>query len=98
MKTVFRNGRHYVYRSVRRDGRVISEYVGRGELFAALADLVNGHAALRRQGRELDRRRERDWADRLEAEERDVVAAYGRVGALAAAALTSAGFHLHKRG
>ncbi len=39
MALVYRNGRPYLYRSVRRGGRVTSEYLGRGidaQLIAAL--------------------------------------------------------------
>ena len=89
-----RNGRPYYYRSVRRAGRVRSEYVGNGPL-AELASLVD---RADKQGRDEAAgawRRERAV---LDAEDRCRAATFAAVEIIARIALELAGFHRHKRG
>ena len=56
MGLVYRNGRPYLYRSVRRAGRVSSEYVGRGEDALLIAALET----IERDERDFERWRERN--------------------------------------
>ncbi len=95
------DARGYWYRSKRESGRVVREYIGRGEWCASLATLEDLDA--RRAGDE--RRRQREARARLEAQVLAVEAAGGLAGAVwtvaegaARAALEGAGYHLHARG
>lgn len=88
------NGRWYYYRSRREAGRVVSEYLGaaeRGGLFASL-DTTD------RTRRFLIRASEREERELAEREERELAEWFGRVEAVADAAIIAAGFHRHKRG
>src|SRR5262245_48324919 len=86
MHLVYRNGRPYLYRSVRRNGRVTSEYIISGEPAVSLA---------RRYAQERDADAARFDADRaLEAELEDYCA---RVEELARATLYANGYHQHHR-
>jgi hypothetical protein len=94
MALIDRGGRTYLYRSVRRGGRVTSRYVAAGEsavMIAALEGLDHGERAERRQA-ERDRRRE------LDDLERQLDELVERARSLAVAALAAAGYHQHKRG
>ena len=93
MALVYRGGRPYLYKSVRRGGRVTSEYVASGES----AVLISRLEAAGRQ-REDDRRE--DWktaVERMETEERAVAEMFDRIQSLADAALVLAGYHRLKR-
>lgn len=94
MAIVYRNGRPYLYRSKRRNGRVTSEYVGSGET----AFLIGSMGRIEAVEREAERDRQRDEARQHDDIERilDDLAAAGR--RLAHEALTAAGYHQHKRG
>ena len=93
MGLVYRNGRPYLYRSVRRGGRVTSEYVGSGvdaQLIAALETIDHDEADFKRwQSRE-----ERKELDDLERALDELVE---RARDLARVALTAAGYHQHHR-
>ena len=94
MVLVFRNGRPYLYRSVRRGGRVTSEYMGSG----IDAQLIAALEADEEQWKGFDRekaRNERKEADDLERALDELVE---RARDLARDALTAAGYHQHKRG
>ena len=94
MATIYRNGKAYNYRSVRKGGRVTSEYRGSGEA----ARLIGAWDSLDAIERDEERQRERDerkWFDDLERD-LDELAERGR--RLAHEALTAAGFHQHNRG
>jgi hypothetical protein len=93
MALVYRNGRPYLYRSIRRDGRVTSEYRGSGEWTIDTAKLE----ALEREDRELARFEAQAKRERLEAVERTLVEYFERVEDLAGAALYAAGYHRPKR-
>jgi hypothetical protein len=88
----------FCIRSVRRDGRVTSEYVGSG----AVAELAHGIAEGRRLEREAARAARREelagLVARLDEVERPVRAYWEYTEALFRAAMERAGFHLHKRG
>jgi len=94
MGLVYRHGRPYLYRSIRRGGRVTSEYVASG----IDAQLIAALEADERDNRESDiqqaqaERREADELDRALDELAD------RARALARDALTAAGYHQHDRG
>jgi hypothetical protein len=94
MATVYRNGRPYIYRSLRRDGRVTSEYGGSGEDARLIGDLE----AIERAERDALRREEHDERKRLDALDRILVELAGRARDLARDALTAAGYHQHDRG
>jgi hypothetical protein len=94
MATVHRNGRPYSYKSVRRDGRVTSEYRGAGEI-AELYEVLDEEARLLRQH---ERDRDRAWREHVDTGESEVASFCGQVDALAAAALQAAGFYRHHRG
>ena len=89
-----RDGSLYYYRSIRRGGRVASEYVGRGEV----ADLVaKADAARWAQGR----RRAEAWRaerTRLDDVDRSQTMRFALVEALVGMALESAGYRRHNRG
>jgi hypothetical protein len=94
MGLVYRNGRPYLYRSVRRGGRVTSRYSGSGTdalLIAVLEDI------------ERDERRcelEEIRAERREVDdlERALDELADRARAFARDALTAAGYYQHDRG
>jgi hypothetical protein len=94
MSLVVRNGRKYFYRSVRRGGRVTSEYLARGELaeIFALIELD------RRGQREEQQALRRAWRDLYEADDRREAEHSARLAGIARAALWVAGFHRHDRG
>ena len=94
MALVLRNGRFYVYRSVRRAGRVTSEYVGSGALAAchALCDLEE------REDREEGRRQEREERKQADELDRALDELAEQAQALARDALNAAGYHQHDRG
>src|SRR5690348_4950568 len=94
MGLVYRNGRPYFYRSVRRGGRVTSEYVASGIDAQLIAALEADDRDNRRSDRE-EARAERWEADDLE---RALDEMAGRARALARDALTAAGYHQHHRG
>ena len=94
MGLVYRSGRPYLYRSVRRAGLVTSEYVASG----ADALLI---AALEGNGRD-NRLCEREWLRAKEKDLDDLERALdemaGRARDLARDALAAAGYHQHHRG
>ncbi len=94
MALVYRGGRPYLYRSIRRGGRVTSEYVASGES----AVLIHRLEAADRQRAED---RSEEWkaeVRRMEAEDREVAEWFARVEAVADAAMMAAGYHKHHRG
>ena len=89
-----RGNRSYYYRSVRRSGRVVKEYVGAGvvaTLGARLDELARERRAIERQ----DRVAERDRYEGLETQTLELIRI---TDALVAATLTVAGYHRHDRG
>ena len=93
MALVYRGGRPYLYKSVRRGGRVTSEYVASGES-AVLISRLDGAD----RQRDEDRREGRKAAvERMEAEERAVAEMFDRIQSLADAALVLAGYRRRKR-
>jgi hypothetical protein len=94
MAIVLRNGRPRYQRSVRRDGRVTSEYRGTGAIaeIAALLDAEERAEALKQREAEAAERRELDDLERALDE------LNRRARALAHEALERAGYHLHRRG
>ena len=89
-----RGGRHYYYRSVRRGGRVVKEYVGRGPVAEAVAQLD-----------QEDRRRREEEAQAWKAETRRMEILESPIEelcdvaeTLARAAFVAAGYRQHNRG
>jgi hypothetical protein len=87
------NGRYY-YRSYKRGGRVVKEYIGTD----ATAALIAAHDEAERERRHEERERALADARRLT----ELAAQYDdfsrAVDALTAAALLAAGYHQHARG
>jgi hypothetical protein len=89
-----RSGRRYYYRSVRRSGCVVKEYLGTGPVAEATAQLD-----------EEDRRRRKEAAEAWKEEMRRIEALEGPIKelcdaaeTLARAALVAAGYRQHNRG
>jgi hypothetical protein len=93
MALVYRNGRIYSYKSVRRNGRVTSEYRGSGEL----AVLIGALDAEEERDREAKREELRSERVALESAERSLTEYFERVEDLTRAALHASGLHQHKR-
>ena len=94
MALVYRDGRPRLQRSVRRGGRVRTEYVGSGET----ALLINAMETIERDERDYERyldRAEREAAEELERGLDELVEV---ARSLAREALVATGFHQHKRG
>jgi hypothetical protein len=91
---VYRNGRPYLYRSVRKGGRVTSEYVICGESALLIAAIEADDLDIKNAKRQ-DARDERKRADDIERA-LDDLAEHARD--LAREALNAAGYHRHHRG
>ncbi|WP_169973115.1 hypothetical protein [Tautonia rosea] len=91
-KTINRS--RYYYRSRRENGRVRTEYVGSGQAAELIATLDLSD----REERQAEREAERAEREAAEREERELADWFGRVEAVAEAALIAAGFHRHNRG
>lgn len=87
------NGTYY-YRKVRRDGRVVSEYLGQGVRAAVEAWRVESVRA----NRLCERESREDVEARLDAEEAEAIALFDAVESVAREVLLAAGYHRHKRG
>jgi hypothetical protein len=94
MAVVERGGRPYYYRSVRRGGRVTSEYRGAGQIAALAASLD----AVERAQREAERQAERAEREADQRQEAAVAEWFDRIEALTRIALEAAGYHRHRRG
>ena len=94
MALVNRNGRAYLYRSVRRGGRVTSEYRGSGDAAFSLGSILQQNRQWEEARRSAERAERRE-ADELERALDDLAEL---AGALAHQALTAAGYHRHNRG
>ena len=93
MALVFRNGRPRLQRSVRRGGRVTTEYVASGESALLIARLE----ALERDERDSERSEFEAEREALDAAERALNGYFDRVEDLARSALYAAGYHRPKR-
>jgi hypothetical protein len=91
---VLRNGHPRLQRSVRRNGKVTSEYRGSGDaaLFGAYLD------ALDRLDAAYDRAGAREQQEETDELDRAVQSIYEMARARAEEALRAAGFHQHHRG
>src|ERR1051325_7764330 len=89
MAIVYRGGRAYSYKSVRRDGRVTSEYRGCSEAAIAMERLE----AYGREDRALERFEDRAKLEALDSQERPLIDYFNRVEDLARSALYAAGYH-----
>ncbi len=86
-------GRYYT-RSRKLDGRVSREYIGKGELARAIADL-DAHDRDIREAMDATQRLERES---LERAQRELDALCGLTDVVAYRALEAAGYHRHNRG
>jgi hypothetical protein len=94
MAVVHRNGRAYIYRSIRRASKVTSEYGGSGET----AWLIGRMEAIDRDKREFDHWLECEDRRRLNDLEKALEELTEQARSLARDALTAAGYHQHDRG
>ena len=94
MAIVFRNGRPYLYRSIREGGRVKSQYLGRGED----ALLIDALEAIERDEKDYQRHQERTERKELDDLEHAIEAMTQEARDLAREALSAAGYHQHHRG
>jgi len=84
-----RNGNRYYYRKRRQGGRVVSEYVGSGDLAGLASELDD----IERQQREAERD---EWRRQVQADrelDQEIAALAEQVKALTAAALLASGCH-----
>jgi hypothetical protein len=88
-----RRGHQYFYRKRRRNGRVVSEYVGCGEWVEALASLEMAD----RMQRAVEREERRDERDQVRADEASLDELTALVDTLTTGCLLAAGYHTHKR-
>jgi hypothetical protein len=98
MAIVYRDGRKYVYHSMRCDGKVTSVYLGSGELAELaerLAKITRIKASLARADQEATEAKARR---RLARQEKRAVAAFDAVETTLEALLVTAGFHRPNRG
>ena len=93
MAIVNRNGRSYAYRSVRRDGRVTSEYFGCNESTLRIESMI----AEFRDERIVERSLTRLALEVSAIQESRIVDYFDRVEELARAALYASGYHQHRR-
>src|SRR3954452_19201129 len=94
MGLVYRNGRPYLYKSVREGGKVKSRYVGSGED----ALLINALETIDRDEQDYERHQQRAERKRLDDLERALDEMAEQARDLAREALTAAGYHQHHRG
>ena len=94
MALVYRNGRPRLQRSVRRGGRVTTEYQASGEV----ALLIAAMEQIERDERDFERRRGQEEWKRFDDLERALDDLAEQARALARDALQRAGYHQHKRG
>lgn len=83
----------YYYRKMRRDGRIVSKYIGRGENADEVAALVaeaRERCKAEAEERREEKRKEAEAEERLDGFVREAEAA-------AEARLTELGYHKHKR-
>ena len=89
-----KRGGPYYTRSRREGGRVVRDYLGRGET----AHLIARMDELDRQQQEDERETERRLRQEIEAREREVGAQFAEVEAVLRQVLEAAGYHRHNRG
>jgi hypothetical protein len=94
MALIYRNGRPYLYRSMRRGGRVTSEYVDSGEAALLIAAMGN----IDREKQDFERWSEREERKRFNDLERALDDLAEQARTLARDALERAGYHQHRRG
>ncbi len=87
-----RRSRRYYYRKRRVAGRVVSVYLGQGEVVSMLADLDDADRMERQEVRQEERARRAA----LRREDEHLAELAGLTEAFAAAALLLAGCHTHK--
>lgn len=84
----------YYYRTVRRGGRFVREYLGCGAMAQAVAAGVEHRQQQRKETRQTREALTREW----QATQTPLIDLCGLVDLAAHAALTTAGFHRPKRG
>jgi len=87
-----RRGRRYYYRKRREGGRVVSEYLGRGE-WVATAIYLDGQSRKERARKRAREQREHEAVLKVDRQLAEVGAV---IAALTRAALLESGYHLHK--
>ena len=92
-----RNGKRYYYEKTRENGKVVSRYIGAGQLAPLVADL-NHIRKERRQMERLEAQQARNEFAELAATPEHITLLMEQAQRAAAAALVAAGYHQHKRG
>ncbi len=87
-----RGGHQYYYRKRRVNGRVVSEYVGKGELAALLAKLDNQERRARERKRKADARQRAEDA----AIDKRLAELEHSIRTITGAVLIAEGYHMHK--
>jgi hypothetical protein len=94
MALIYRNGRPYLYRSVRRGGRVTTEYRASGEVALLIARMET----IERDEQDFERWQGREERKRFDDLERALDDLAEQARTLARDALERAGYHQHRRG
>jgi hypothetical protein len=94
MGLVYRNGRPYLFQSIRRNGRVTSQYLAGGED----AFLIHALQTDDRDRQSFDRQEARSERKELDDLERALDELAEQARDLARDALSAAGYHQHHRG
>jgi hypothetical protein len=94
MALVYRNGGPYLYQSIRRNGRVTSQYLAGGED----AFLIDALERIERDERDSDLRHKRSERKQIDDLEQALDELAEQARDLARDALSAAGYHLHHRG
>ena len=89
-----RGGRSYFYQSERQGGRVVSRYVGSGEVASLMAEL----GAIDRERREIERMDRRASGSRPSGSPSRIARACRKLTVAAEAILEGSGYHRHHRG
>ncbi len=89
-----RNGRQYYYHKERQGGRVVSRYVGKGEIAYAIADMHRSSEAVLETTRLLAKRQQIE----SKKQEANCAAYFAEVEAVFRQAMSEAGYHRQKRG
>ena len=92
-----RNGKRYYYEKERQGDKVVSRYIGAGQLASLVAE-INQLDRERRQQEQWEAQRARNAFAELAATSEDLTLLLEQAQSAAAAALVEAGYCQHKRG
>ncbi len=87
-----RNGQRYYYRKKRKDGRVLSQYIGAGEI-ADLFSLIDRDEHLERRWNQIKWKMKKDDAEKLDKDQKSLC---NLTRQILRACLLVKGYHPHK--